>query len=656
MYNMQRGRGRWRSGADTCVFSPPVKCADETTRRDPNQYVSRIVSKNSSDVQIEEILRTRFPGLLDYRLIAISEKACIPKYDTDDVRQNDDYIERGNGCKNLRIKGDRINDLNSKPEHVNLITPKLVVNVSDFIHTTGLEKDTLKKINGITHALIASILLVPDRGPWVVHQDLHFGNILIAQATEDATINHTIGENTKIQEIIKIQNYYSTIADWGRVMYIENDFRQPIVNWANMFVISQEEIQKKTILPPNIVYDRIKKVGMMNLPQHPSPLMNLLAEAYREAASGEAITPKSINAIRSSMAYVILYQCLLGGYTHKDLVDYQPLTAVLDSSSQFDLIQKINDVVYKEFGYTLFKQNRQYPQVWQVYTTTCQNILEEGIPVLGDMAKAVVKTRGANTTVFAKQDIVCRVKTQGGLFVKIALPEKLELRQEIRRRFTNPRNLNDFIRESQVGSVYTWILGRKQESEPFLIFSHVHSALEVATAHLTLATHPAVDMKVIYGAGEVRKLQDKYQFNFLSGTYTLQLFNKEAECIIAMTYELEDVIRKMFGNQIQIEFSYSTQPQDTFITTDLPLDDRLIEEYRNTGIKVNVYPSQEACMNDRDEQMTGGSISSSRRLPSVPKRKDLRSSSSSKKRYTRRRRALRSGRGGYRPRVTGRKV
>lgn len=52
----------------------------------------------------------------------------------------------------------------------------------------------------------------------------------------------------------------------------------------------------------------------------------------------------------------------------------------------------------------------------------------------------------------------------------------------------------------------------------------------------------------------------------------------------------------------------------------------------------------------------GGSISSSRRLPFVPKRKDRSSSSSSKKRYTRRRRALRSGRGGYRPRVTGRKV
>lgn len=67
-------------------------------------------------------------------------------------------------------------------------------------------------------------------------------------------------------------------------------------------------------------------------------------------------------------------------------------------------------------------------------------------------------------------------------------------------------------------------------------------------------------------------------------------------------------------------------------------------------------PNEKLQTNRKLNVARGGSISSSRRLPSVPKRRDQRSSSSSKKRYTRRQRALRSGKGGYRARVTGRKV
>ena len=67
-------------------------------------------------------------------------------------------------------------------------------------------------------------------------------------------------------------------------------------------------------------------------------------------------------------------------------------------------------------------------------------------------------------------------------------------------------------------------------------------------------------------------------------------------------------------------------------------------------------PNVSSAVSTEVQRSRGGSISSSRRLPSVPKRKGLRSSSSSKKRYTRRRRALRSGKGGYRATRTGRKV
>ena len=111
---------------------------------------------------------------------------------------------------------------------------------------------------------------------------------------------------------------------------------------------------------------------------------------------------------------------------------------------------------------------------------------------------------------------------------------------------------------------------------------------------------------------------------------------------------------------------FPLQPNDNILSLNVSMNKQNEDEIFNVlNCALNNPPPVQARGNQPFERNTaiiqcgGGrrkTISSSRRLLSLPKRKDRSSSSSSKKRYTRRRRALRSGKDGYRPRVTGRKV
>lgn len=114
-------------------------------------------------------------------------------------------------------------------------------------------------------------------------------------------------------------------------------------------------------------------------------------------------------------------------------------------------------------------------------------------------------------------------------------------------------------------------------------------------------------------------------------------------------YILDPQVRDVYVNEDIASFKHRGRYTDTIfvIYSDKALTK---EQYDNIFINDILSSLLHQC------NVRGGSISSSRRLPSVPKRKGRSSSSSSKKRYTRRRRALRSGKGGYQSRVTGRKV
>lgn len=76
--------------------------------------------------------------------------------------------------------------------------------------------------------------------------------------------------------------------------------------------------------------------------------------------------------------------------------------------------------------------------------------------------------------------------------------------------------------------------------------------------------------------------------------------------------------------------------------------DDLLAAFGKFGISAQVVQASDVAMDT-----SGGST---RRLTSLPTRRAGRSSSSSKRNYTHRRRALLTGKGGYRPTKTGRKV
>lgn len=118
------------------------------------------------------------------------------------------------------------------------------------------------------------------------------------------------------------------------------------------------------------------------------------------------------------------------------------------------------------------------------------------------------------------------------------------------------------------------------------------------------------------------------------------------------TYILDPQVRDVYVNEDIVNFKRRGN-----------YTDRIFVLYSNTPLTKEEYDTifaediLSALVHQCNIYVGGRNIiSSSRRLPSLPKRKVRSSSSSSKKRYTRRRRALRSGKGGYRSRVTGRTV
>jgi hypothetical protein len=332
MYNMQRGRGRWRSGADTCVFKPAVKCLGDEKRPEPNQYISRVVSKNSDDIKIEEILRTRFNLLHTYKLISTSERSCIPEYEqSDKFNSADGFTARGQGCQLLGIDGQ--GNVGNPKDQTNLITRIVGKNVDEFLVETGIQQNLAKKISGLSHTLVASILLVPDEGPWVVNEDLHFGNILTFVSHSDVNPSFQLSNGWELKRNIVRNQIYSTISDWGRVIYIENpndttNTISGIRRWGQRIFAGD----------PN----QVRLAGNQGYSQHPPELMELLAHGL-ESANKNIASVRALNAIRGSMVYVILYQCLIGHYPVEQI--NRGLRPLLQTTNQETLVKTLNTVL-----------------------------------------------------------------------------------------------------------------------------------------------------------------------------------------------------------------------------------------------------------------------------------------------------------------------
>ena len=127
-----------------------------------------------------------------------------------------------------------------------------------------------------------------------------------------------------------------------------------------------------------------------------------------------------------------------------------------------------------------------------------------------------------------------------------------------------------------------------------------------------------------------------------------QLFREYSQAVAAAHAAAENIRSNQRGQQIQI-LMLATMGQGVLQQQAMSMLEPEVRLQLIGNENVNRIEPQE-------ELDQGGSLNRGHRLPSLPTRRAPRFSSSKKKRYSHRRRALRTGKGGYQPTKTGRKV
>ena len=278
-----RGGVLWKEGADTCVFKPAVRCEGET-EREPDA-VSRIVNTTQAgrDLEVETLIRTAFPDLVERNLVTVHTRSCVPEYDDEDMAFDKKFQPASDGgCAKL----DDMGGLGVYKAHTNMITPLRGVTFLNFLGTKPNFKPLWKSM--LSSILEASLTLVSDTGPWVIHTDCHLNNVLTLSngETEAPTLS---------------------LADWGRSLIIKNpkdivSVRQGIREWAES--ISYLGIDKTT--PDErlgtLIYGRLG-----DYPQHPK----FITEAFLFIfGKNENYQKEGINILRTWLPYVLISQTM----------------------------------------------------------------------------------------------------------------------------------------------------------------------------------------------------------------------------------------------------------------------------------------------------------------------------------------------------------
>jgi hypothetical protein len=189
---MNGGMAFIASGADTCVYDPPVGCDPPPDPPfDLKNKVSRIVSYDSGELKnqvlLEQVLikiESVFPSIRKY--VNLNTDACIPKFKPEDKQGS---------CKIAALKQADI--------LVNLITPKQGDDLSDF-YKTGKTKSKL--FSDHMRKLTVAMSYINEYG--MIHTDLHGKNISVL---DGRLIAHDWGRAfiSKNQDDYNINVYYT---------------------------------------------------------------------------------------------------------------------------------------------------------------------------------------------------------------------------------------------------------------------------------------------------------------------------------------------------------------------------------------------------------------------------------------------------------------
>jgi hypothetical protein len=314
----------WKEGADTCVFKPAVHCEGETERT-PNA-VSRIVKADQAtrDLEVETLIREKFPALVEAELVTVHTKACTPDYDAQDLQFDKKFQpEIDHGC-------DKLNDLGGRgvyKTHTNMITPLRGVTFYNFMKKNPAFHPGWKNL--ISGILQAAITLVPDDGPWVIHTDCHLNNIL------------TIPKGEAEAPIL-------SLSDWGRALIIQNpkdiqSVRKGIREWA---------MSIPYLKIPNTPIDDVKLVDLIvrrlgDYPQHPAIFHN----AFQLVISDDPMKQQiGLSKLRSWLPYVLITQAYaMANYDGRSAFNTSVYRALaVGSDTQQILGDRVFELLYPE--------------------------------------------------------------------------------------------------------------------------------------------------------------------------------------------------------------------------------------------------------------------------------------------------------------------
>jgi hypothetical protein len=318
-----RGGEQWKEGSDTCVFRPSVACLE-----DPIKYpsgmpdmISRIVPKTGKDLLFEVNINKFFSQLIKRGIVAASHVQCTPKYKDTNMRKGARISATG-PCSTL----------GAPSTSVNLITSAYEDSYYSHIKKNRIQyKRALELLRG---AICAAVALVPDDGVWVVHGDLHLGNVFVKEDRSSKT---------------RYSQTYTAIGDWGRTMLFDSKDKTSVFGGLNLYL----KIQSENFGPFYSFQELAAHPGIAagNYPQFSTTVLSALNKfhnAYRYG--GGTVFPTQLtevlNILRGYMVYTLLK--LLHLEFKKPYLPW--FSTLLNTTSQANLIQIINTNLPKVGG------------------------------------------------------------------------------------------------------------------------------------------------------------------------------------------------------------------------------------------------------------------------------------------------------------------
>ena len=257
----------------TCVYLPAVRCEGQAERT-PNS-VSRIkpIADADYDIRVEGRLKQFFPRLVENGSITVNSRVCTPDFQDEDLDQPNPRIQGEGGCSRVNPQGPGVD-----PTYVNLVTP--------LLEGTFEQLNEQQRRQCVRDAIEAAIALVPDNGPWILHGDAHLGNIMYY--TREGRLR-------------------STLADWGRVIMIDNPRNFERVRLG----IKEHAVQHLQGLNQESTFDQVADAMYafygVGFDRFPAFVADAIYRGIRDASSEEQRT-RCTNSLRGMMVYVLVRQ------------------------------------------------------------------------------------------------------------------------------------------------------------------------------------------------------------------------------------------------------------------------------------------------------------------------------------------------------------